>query len=89
VDVQWYVKPMSYKNNLLDWFASLPPLWGPATWIGLQICAISNHRKKIKADPTPDSPKAFTVNRELSIVDIRRVIFWNWCRLLNAHCTPL
>jgi len=28
---------MSYKNNLLDWFACLPPLWGAATWIGLQI----------------------------------------------------
>jgi len=34
-------------------------------------CATLNHRKKIKADPSADSSKAFTVNRELSI----RVIF--------------
>jgi len=30
-----------------------------------------NHRKKIKADPPADSSKAFTVNREVSIVDVR------------------
>jgi len=31
--------------------------------------------KKIKADPSADASKAFTVNRELSLVDIRTVIF--------------
>ena len=41
----------------------------------LQICASLNYRKKIKADPSADSSKAFEVNRELSIVDIRRIIF--------------
>jgi len=29
----------------------------------------------MKADLSADSSKAFTVNREVSIVDIRRVIF--------------
>jgi len=36
---------------------------------------VLNHRKKIKADTSADSSKAFTVNREVSIVDVRRVIF--------------
>jgi len=40
------------------------------------VCASSNRRKKIKADPWEDSSKAFTVNRQLSIVDVRRVIFF-------------
>ena len=50
-------------------------LSGPVTLIGLQICASLNHRKKIKADPLADSAKAFTANRELSMVDVRRIIF--------------
>jgi len=43
----------------------------------------------MKADPSADSSKAFTVNREVSIVDGRRLIFWSWCRLINAHYTSL
>jgi len=35
------------------------------------ICASLNHRKKIKADPSADSSKPFTINREVSIVDVR------------------
>jgi len=66
---------MSFKSNQLDWFACLLPLWGPVTWKGLQICASLNHRKNIKADPSADSSKALTVNRGVSIVDVRRVIF--------------
>jgi len=53
----------------------LSPLWGPVSLIGLQICASLNHRKKIKADPSADSSKAFTVNVEVLIVDVRRFIF--------------
>jgi len=34
-----------------------------------------NHRKKIKADPSADSSKAFTVNQEVSIVDVGKFIF--------------
>jgi len=30
-----------------------------------------NHRKNIRADPSADSSKAFTVNREVSIVDVK------------------
>jgi len=37
----------------------------------VQICASLNHRKNIKADPSEDSSKAFTVNREVLIVDVR------------------
>jgi len=49
----------------------LSPLWGPATSVSLQICAGLNHRKSIRADPSADSLKAFTVNREILIVDVR------------------
>jgi len=31
-----------------------------------------------------DSSKVFTVNRELSSIDVRRVIFYNWCRPLKC-----
>jgi len=31
--------------------------------------------QKMKADPSADSSKAFTVNREVSIAGVRRVIF--------------
>jgi len=40
-----------------------------------QICVSLNHREKIKADQLAESSKAFTVNREVSIVDVRRFIF--------------
>jgi len=43
--------------------------------MGLQICASLNHRKKMKVDPSADSSKAFTVNQEVSIADVRRVFF--------------
>jgi len=39
------------------------------------IYTSSSHRRKIKRDASADSSKAFTVNRELSIVDVRRFIF--------------
>jgi len=32
---------------------------------------VSYHRKKIKADPSADSSKAFSVNREVLIVDVK------------------
>jgi len=35
------------------------------------MCASLNHRKNIRADPSADSSKAFTVNREVLIVDVR------------------
>ena len=38
------------------------------TPMGLQICASLNHRKKIEADPSADSSKAFSVNREVSMM---------------------
>jgi len=39
------------------------------------VCKFKSSKKDIKADPAADSSKAFTVNRELSIVDVQRVIF--------------
>jgi len=48
-------------------------LWGPVT--SIRICASLNHRKKIWADPSADFTKSLTVNREVSIVDVRRFIF--------------
>jgi len=36
-----------------------------------------------------DSSKAFTVTQELSIVIVRRVIFYSWCGPLYVQSTPL
>jgi len=52
------------------------------------LCKLKSS-EKIQADPAEDFSKSFTVNRKVSIVDVRRFIFLERCRLLNAHCTPL
>jgi len=43
------------------------------------------HRKKIKADPSADSSKAFAINREASIVDIG----FSFLELMPAACCAL
>ena len=59
--------------SLTDSFAC--HLCGDPQLKSLQICASVKHGKKTKADPLADSSKAFSVNREVSIVDVRRFIF--------------
>jgi len=46
------------------------------------ICASLNHRIKIKADPSTDSSKVSTVNREVSVVDVRFIFL----ELMPAAC---
>jgi len=53
--------------RLLVTFVGIPNLNSPT-----DMC---KSRKKIKADPSADSSKAFTVNREVSIVDVRGLFF--------------
>jgi len=50
------------------------------------MCASLNHRKKIKAGASADFSKAFTVNRELSIVDIRLQEGYFLELMLAAQC---
>jgi len=76
---------VSCKNNLLH----LHVAFVGTGYLNADMCAFEASQKHQSRAQLADSSKAFTAKRELPFVDVRRVIFYSWCRQLNEHCTPL